>query len=290
MKYFNKLIVGFISISILLAGCDKIDSPYTTIVGPVNNTNDTVRKVLLEDFTGHTCVNCPSAHKVAADLQQIYKNQLVVVAIHASYYANPKPAPYDYDFRTAEGTFLLSYFGLLSVPAGLVNRIKQNSGSYILDKGGFASAISKQIDSLSENPDAYIYLKPTFNATDSTLSVETETTFLTNLPSGKYNLTVLVTESHIVKPQKNNDASVGLTPDIFDYEHMHALRGMLTTALGDEILDGTPVLNQPILVNFTQFKFGSDWVPENCHVVAFITYADGPNINQIIQAQEVEVK
>lgn len=290
MKNIIKSVFFLFSLSIIIGGCDKVEFPYTTNGNGNGGTNDTVRKVLLEDFTGHTCNNCPASHKIADDLQTLYGKQLIVVAIHAGTFAVPRPAPFDYNFSTSEGEALFTYFGVSSNPIGMVNRIKQTNGSFLIDKGAFATEISKQIDSLSLEPDAYIHLAPTFNSNDSTLSVATEVTFLTSQPSGKYNLCIAITESEIIKPQKNNDPSVGLVPEILNYEHMHALRGMLTPALGDEILDGAPVLDQAIIGNYSQFKFGSDWVPENCHVVAFIYYADGPKMNQIIQAQEVKVK
>ncbi len=287
----NKLpFLIFISLIFIGLSCDKIDAPYTTTGGNNNLTSDTVRKVLLEDFTGHRCTNCPTAHKIAADLHQLYGDQLIIVAIHAGYFANPQNPPYDYDYRTTEGTSLFNFFGAQSTPIGMVNRTKQTNGGFLIDKGAFATEVSKQIDSLSIKPDLYIYLNPTFNQADSTLSLDTEVTFLKNMPTGKYNLCIMITESGMISPQYNNNPSIGSEPEILDYEHKHVLRGMVSPTFGDEILDGLPSLNQPIVKNYASYKFGSDWKPENCEIVAFVYYADGPKINQIIQAQEVSVK
>ena len=255
-------------------------------------TNDTVRKVILEDFTGHTCVNCPTAHKIAEDLQALYGNQLIVVSIHAGPFAKPKTSPpgFEADYRTSEGNAIFNFFNVQSTPIGMVNRIKQSNGGYLVEKGAFATEVSKQIDSLPEEPDMYIYLEPSFNASDSILDLNTEVTFLNALPSGKYNLCIMITENDIVSAQDNNDPSIGIVGKIPDYHHKHMLRGMLSPDFGDEILDGNPQVNQAIQKSYSQYKLGNGWNPDNCHIVAFVYYADGPNQNEIIQAQEVSLK
>ena len=289
MKFVIKIFALFITLGFLWTSCDKITCPCTEGGNNSGQTNDTIRKVLLEDFTGHTCVNCPQAHKIAADLQAYYGKQLIVVAIHANFFAKPKAAPFDDDFRTTEGEDLYNFFGVQTNPIGMVNRIKQSNGGYLVDKGAFSSEVSKQIDSLPLTPDLYIYLDPTFNTGDSTINLQTDVTFLSNLPSGKYNLCVMITESGIIAAQKNNDPTLGDTPEILNYEHNHMLRGMFTTTWGDEILDAAPSANQVIHKSYSNFKLGKDWNPKNCHIVAFVYHADGPNIQQIIQAQEVEL-
>jgi len=289
MKNYIKILVLLFTLGLFWASCDKITFPYTTGGNGDNLTNDTVRKVLLEDFTGHTCVNCPQAHKIADDLEKLYGKQLVVVAIHAGFFSKPKAVPYDDDFRTNEGTDLYNFFGVQSAPIGMVNRIKQNNGGYLVDKGAFATEVSKQIDSLPIEPDLYIYLEPTFNTGDSTVNLQTDVTFLTNLPSGKYNLCVMITESGIIAAQKNNDPAMGNVPVIVDYQHNHMLRGMLTTTWGDEIMDGAPTDGLVVYKNYSNFKLGKDWNPKNCHIVAFVYLADGAHEKEIIQAQEVEL-
>jgi thiol-disulfide isomerase/thioredoxin len=239
MKTLFKATSLILILSIFIISCDKIEPPYTNLNGGNGGTNDTIRKVLLEDFTGHTCTNCPSAHKLTSDLHQLYGDQLIIVAIHAGSFAKPRNAPYEADYRTAEGNSIFNFFNVQSTPIGMVNRIKQTNGGFLVEKGAFATEVSKQLDSLPEEPDLYIHLDPTFNATDSTLNLATETTFLNSLPAGKYNLCIMITEDDIISPQYNNDPSIGDVPEILDYEHKHMLRGMVSPDFGDEILDGS---------------------------------------------------
>lgn len=282
-KFIGVLIVTVFGIS-FFSSCDKVEPPYT-VENNNSNTNDTVRKVLLEDFTGHTCVNCPTAHDAATDLHKVYGNQLITVAIHAGYFSNPKSAPFDYDFRTTAGNDYESQFSLSATPIGMVNRIKYGN-SYLLTYGDWASKVSQQIDSLSEEPDLYIHIAPTYNSSSNSVDINTEVTFLKNMPSGKYNLTVYIIEDSIIKPQKDNREPDG---EILDYVHNHVLRAAVNGSWGSQVVDGNPSVNDKFTDSFT-YSLGSDWVADNCKIVAYVYFADGSNEYQIIQAQEVKLK
>ena len=122
-------ILGF-----LFFGCDKVEGPYGVSgnITPPDSTSDTiVRKVLLEDFTGHTCQACPASHAEAKRLQDIYGEQLVVLSIHAGFFAWPQGAPYQDNFQTTEGTAIATDFNLinLSFPKGMINRLYKASTS-----------------------------------------------------------------------------------------------------------------------------------------------------------------
>ena len=294
MQIMNKnilisVLVVFVSLMITTS-CDKISEPYME-KGSSGVTGDTVRKLLFEDFTGHECVNCPSAHKTIEDLQGIYGDRIIVMAEHVGFFARPKAAPFDYDFRTTEGDDIATVFGAISapLPKGMVNRTKQN-GDYLLDRAAFATAVSLVLDSMPELPDVYIELDPSYNSTDSTIDVDIKLSVLNNLPSGKYNIAVMVTESKIIQAQKNNDAAVGDVPEILDYEHNHVLRGAINTTWGEEFADGALSNGQIFNKSYSGYKIGEDWNPNNLSIVAFVYYADGSMANVVIQAEEVNLK
>ena len=47
-----------------------------------NSPTSTLRTVLLEDFTGQKCVNCPKGTKVIEQLQEAYGDYFIAVGIH----------------------------------------------------------------------------------------------------------------------------------------------------------------------------------------------------------------
>ena len=101
--------------------------------------------VLLEEFTGHLCVNCPEATKLSHDLKQIYGEQLVLLAIHAGELAEPSASPYDNDFRTTAGTNIYNHFSPIGVPTGMVNRAEYGGG-VVLFKDNWEPAIKALIE------------------------------------------------------------------------------------------------------------------------------------------------
>jgi thiol-disulfide isomerase/thioredoxin len=279
-----------VSVMMVITSCDKIDPPYVS--GNTDSvTGDTVRKLLFEDFTGHECVNCPSAHKTIEDLQKVYGDRIIVIAEHIGFFAKPKAAPFDYDFRTPEGKEISTFFGAYDAPPpkGMVNRNKVN-GSYLIDKAEFGTAISLVLDSMPEKPDILIQIIASYNSSDSTIGVDAKLTALTNLPAGKYNLSILVTESEIIEAQKNSDANVGDIPEILNYNHKHVLRGAINTTWGEEFTNGAISNGQTFSKAYSNYKIGKDWNPDNIHIVAFAYYADGPNEKVVIQAEQVDLK
>ena len=233
------------SMAILLAGifllvaCDKIDEPFTkkAASGGNDTTGGVTKRVLLEDYTGHTCVNCPKAAKIAQGLKTTYGDRLVVLAIHAGGFANPTSGgDFTYDFRTDAGTAWDSFFGISNVgnPNGLVNR-KGYPGNHILSPSAWGGAIST---ALAGEPELDLAISNQYNASTRQLSTEITTTFLSPLDISLH-LVVVLTESGIVKPQRNNDATIGIVPVIPDYVHNHVLRGL-------SLQPGVPRLHTPV--------------------------------------------
>lgn len=280
-----KYTIHFLILGIIIgfASCDYIDEPYTT--GDIAIiTKDTVRKILLEDFTGHRCINCPQAHEVIHDdIIKRYGDRAIVIATHANFFAKPLPGKFSYDFRTIMGEELFDYFGLSDLPIGMVNRTPQVGVTAIpMVYTLWLAESSRYLEHMSEEPDAYIHLDVTYNASDSTVNVATETSvYNSNSVSHKYNLVVVITEDKIIKPQVTPDG------DVSNYQHDHVLRGSLNGTWGDEIIvNGSTV---PLDIN-NNYKLGSDWNPDNCNVVAYLYHSDGVEKNQILQAQKVSLK
>ena len=125
------LITGLVSLTLLLFGCDYVDAPYT-VAGPngctVTQPDFTpraapVRKVLVEEFTGHRCGNCPRGAETITNLQNTNGEQVIGIAHHTynlpqfteplanDTIANPE-LHYLYDFRTQESLDIDEKFGI----------------------------------------------------------------------------------------------------------------------------------------------------------------------------------
>ncbi len=272
----SKILSILAIVSLFFCGCEKIDPPYKQ-EGGGGNGGEAVKKVLLEDYTGHDCVNCPTAAVVAEDLKDVYDEQLVVIAVHAGFFARPKPELPE-DFRTEAGEVWDQFFiGTAGNPNGLVNRVEKAPGNYVFNYGEWSTAVSLELEKTAE---AKITIENNFEQNKLTSTITTE--FLAVL-DGTYNLMYCITQDSLTGPQKNNDANVGETPLIEEYEFMHVLR--YTDEIWGENLTENVEVGKEYTSSFS-VDFEADWVPENCHVVAFICNAE---TKTIIQVEEVKV-
>lgn len=279
MKIFKILSILAV-MSLFFYGCEKIDPPYKTdhdIEPP--DTTTVVKRVLLEDYTGHDCVNCPTAAVAAEDLKELYGERLVVMAVHAGYFARPT-SELPEDFRTNAGEVWDPFFiGVLGNPNGLVNRVEKASGNYVFNFGEWSTAVSLELEKEAE---AKITIENKFEQNKLTSTVTSE--FL-NALDGTYNLLFCITQDSLTGPQKNNDTNVGETPIIENYMFMHVLR-YTNSVWGDLVTDNVEV-GKEYESTFT-VEFEEDWVPENCHVVAFISNSETKTVVQVKEAKVIE--
>jgi hypothetical protein len=272
-----RLVIISVLFAFIMAGCDIVDEPYLV---PVNGggpgPGDEVRKVLLEDYTGQKCPNCPEAAELAHSLQTIYGDQLIILTVHAGYYSIPSATgEFTADYRTTEGNDLNSYFGFYAYPSGMVDRTEYK-GSRVLFKDDWEGAVAAQVDLPAQ---AVITMTNEYNASDRKLTCALETTFLEDL-TGTFNICVFITESGIVSPQQTE------TGIVQDYVHNHVLRASMNGTWGDLVGgDGTAVANMKLSDQF-ELTLDQAWNEANCNVIAFIINTE---TQEVIQAEEAGV-
>ncbi|OIP05520.1 MAG: hypothetical protein AUJ97_00645 [Bacteroidetes bacterium CG2_30_32_10] len=283
----SKLLLLTLVIAFSFFACSKIDEPYkkqqsviidTTGVLTGNTITDTIDKrvVLLEDYTGHTCVNCPKAHVKAHELLQKYGNQLVVLAVHQGTFAAPASSgDYTYDFRVLPTVDEWNaVWSITGYPAGLINRTKYN-GSFVNAYGSWDGKIASIV---TTSPEAIINVKNYYNTTTSNYTTRVNTKFNIAL-TGNYKLCVCIMEDSIIKPQKNSDPSIGSTPDIIDYVHMHVLRSVVNSTWGTTIGNASIKIGDTFNNSYT-LTLKSDWKKDNLSIVAFVYDASDYHVLQ----------
>ncbi len=141
----------------LLVSCDKIDSPVLESPGDaepgsIESLNwdlfpeldpetyefsefpamtGTEKDVLLEDYTGHKCNNCPTAAITAENIEDENPGRVHVVSIHASADGGFQQvdAEHPIDFTTEAGNIYATFPdpAIFGNPAGTVNRVDGSS-------------------------------------------------------------------------------------------------------------------------------------------------------------------
>ena len=125
-KIFNTiLVIG----SLLFASCENYDEDERLIpvIGETDLTTPITKQqseqaILVEDFTGWNCPNCPGGTEVLETEMAKYQGRLIVSAIHTGSFARPSHENNNLDFRTPYGDELKQTFNVTSYPAILINR------------------------------------------------------------------------------------------------------------------------------------------------------------------------
>ena len=108
MKKFA-FILSFILISLLKANAQE---PQYVSKEQQN------RNVLIEEFTGRKCINCPSGHIQAKAIEEAYPGRVWAINLHGGYYSS-----LDYpNLNTAICDTIGMYFNPVSFPSAIVNR------------------------------------------------------------------------------------------------------------------------------------------------------------------------
>ncbi len=272
---------------IIASSCNYISDPMQQ-VGPVNDgsacpnqsfpTYNSTRIVLLEDYTGQNCPNCPKAAIEIDTLKEKFPGKVVYVAVHAGDFAKPKKAPFTTDYRTDAGDIYngTQYFNIPGYPRGLINR-KDYPTNHAKVPDKWQSEISTLLD---KPPVADLQLMSEFDSKTGKVCIFVKYKLSANLTS-TYGLTLWLTQDNIVSPQNVN----GTIVDKYTFNHM--LRTSFTDPWGVSVDAGT---GQSTEVKY-QYTIASDYrkiecVPKDCHIVGFIY--DKSNY-EVLQAAEVKV-
>jgi hypothetical protein len=266
--------------AMLFSACDEVSPIVTGSMG--DNTGggpveDQLRQVLIEEFTGVRCVQCPGGAIAIEELLGIHAEQLVAVSIHAGDFSFPYNDS-QYDFRTNEGNQIINY---LEKPAGypsaVVNRKKfEGQFNLQLNQGDWAGSIASE---LAVAPKVRINIEPDYDPASRQLIANVALFVDEAITDPDVHLSIMITESGIVDKQ--------ITPAGINtaYVHKHALRGMLTNWDGDPITESlTP--GAEIEKQYT-FTLPEAWVPENCEIVAFVSLAG--TTKDVLQAHQVHL-
>ena len=233
----KKIIYSLFLISII-SSCEVIEGPYMTGNGGGvdTNSNQYVKNILIEDFTGHLCQNCPDAARELEAIHDLYGSQIIGLALHVgSTFARPYPLSqpkFTYDFRTKWGEELDGFFNIsdAGLPKGMINRIDYPN-DHRKNKGQWLASVQQELD---KEVVFGLNITSSFDGNNSIIDISTDA--LKDI-SGDYKLVVCLTENEITNWQKD-----GVIEDE-NYIHNHVLRSLITSAWGDDVSLSTNISN-----------------------------------------------
>lgn len=252
-KFFLPILTA---IAATLGACTDIGEDERFI--PVEGVTQR-RAVLLEEFTGQNCPNCPSAHKEIETLLTQYPDALIPVSIHAGDFGISCTARRP-GLMQPEGDAYNDRYGIDEWPKGVVNG---RGGARNFDE--WSDAVR---DELSRDTPLGIELSATIaTASPTTIAVDCTLQPATDLTGTLY---VWVLEDGIVARQVDRELGV-----ISDYVHNHVYRATVNGVDGENTTLTAHVhksLAYTVEIRDTEKE---KWVPENLSVVAFVRATDG---------------
>lgn len=288
------LIPSFIIGATLLGifSCDKVKDPVIKSTTPdaVGSTFDTItnanvanfKKILLEDYTGHRCGNCPAAAILATNLYNRYKDTITVIAIHAGFFAKTNTLfPTSYTTTVGndwDGTagFAVSAKGN---PNGMVNR-KAYPGFTLVHKDTWATTVA-----LAKN-DPFIVkvdLKSMYDKKARALNVETKLTFL-QAYSNNVKVNLILTEDSIIGPQLDYSQN----PDHVEHYHFeHMLRGALNSSWGEVVKNAPIIASNTATLLTNNYSVNPAWNDKKLTLIA-IVYNE--TTREVLQVEKVKIR
>jgi len=252
---------------------------------PLNKTDTTPEKtkrvVLIEEFTGASCVNCPKGITQTTAIRNAYPENVVVVAVHSNFLGAPATAG-QVNLRTPDAQAIEAFLGSwFSKPEAAINRL-YDAANQTYRYGSPDSWRGIVEEELKKDPAVELVIDKTYNESTRELKVTLKVKGLVTL-SKPIHIHCGITESEIIADQLDN------TGKLIDFVHSHALRKMLSPIPGDKIGDGITV-NQSLEkeYNFTLPIDNILWNPEHCELFAYVSLDETEKY--ILQAAEVKLK
>lgn len=282
MKKFNLFLFFAAAIfSLVIVSCDKIKTPTQSSQVKVSN-----RKVLLEDYTGHKCGNCPNAARVAESLEKKYGSKLIVIAVHAGFFTKINPLPFvtSYTCQAGNEWDAASGFGVSANgnPNGMVNR-KDFGGGLVQKETKWGASVSQAFNAVDI---CKLFLTTTYDEGSRKLNATIKTKFVKSYGHDT-KVTVVFTEDSIIGPQTDYNVPVG-TPDVIEnYVFMHMLRGSINGTWGELVKKAPIAYNDSVTVSYKEFDLDPKFKDKNVSVIAFVYDAD---TREVLQVEKVKIR
>lgn len=286
-------ILGFMS-------CDKIENPfpetiataldyslypggdslaYTASEWPSFSTNPNLtRNVLIEDFTGHQCNNCPAAADTAENLHSDYPNSVFVASIHSGpgglQAFQQTSTEYPIDWTNEAGLAIGEHLGSIpgstfwGNPYGSISRVL--GGAENEWRGYTQTTLASALEA---NVQAELNYYPSTRGIFLHSEVEITNASLTN---DLFTVVYLIEDS-IVAKQKMPDNSTNE-----NYVHREVMRGTIGSNWKGRQLTSADLENGKYYFNYS-YQLPAQYDASNVHLLIYVRDAVTEEIYQVIK-------
>jgi hypothetical protein len=257
----------------------KVQAKDTFYMAPVENAQ--LKNVLIEEFTGVKCPNCPDGHNIVATIQNTNPSRVIAVGYYPFGQAQTEPLKdlTKADFRIADATELSTLLGGIQfLPIAAVDR-KMFGGAILTARTLWSSNVQARLAVATP-----INMQLSVSYDDATREAIIKTTLkYTSALSTKHNISLAIYENNLVDAQEY--------PTYIDssYTFKHVLRDVITPVGGASVLDSLTTKAAGLVFEKTiLYTLPAKWNPSNCKIVAFVH--DAAATKEVYQVIEKSVK
>lgn len=274
------LTIGLFLLTGIATGCDNIDEDdrYIKVEKPVI---DNPRTLLIMEFTGNSCLNCPTGASIVEQIKEEEEaGRVISVGLHpyGSHFTEPVATIHTpsrkQDLRCEAATALFDYYQPSGFPAAVFNGLKSSMS------GSTGDWIQRASEALTVPTVVNLAASCSYESDTRNLKVDYSIDFLDDL-NAKLNVTVWLVENKIMGTQTMPDGKPN-----FNYEHNHVLRASLNGNWGEEL--GTTFLAESSKKGSASLTLQEDWVADNCDVVVYVYRDDNKEVEQATSISVIE--
>ncbi|MCL2290608.1 MAG: Omp28-related outer membrane protein [Bacteroidetes bacterium] len=283
-----KKIALLTALLIIATSCNKIDTSQEvfSIISPVKVTpwdpeyaQTVVRKIYVEEFTGHRCNYCPAGARELEALMSEDPN-IVVTAIHCTSLANATShVLFNKNYKTPMGDIICNDFNIKGLPQATINRLRINETEWNYSPSQWRSTIA----GINRNDvKAGIQLEYTIDEEKQEIEAKVAVTIIKEIPNPVQICLILQQDSIISGQLFPNDVIDG------EYAHMHMLRAGFNGNYGTRLTPNGIVVEHFKYSTTFRLSYGNSFpysqVPviiKNCSVVAYLIDMETKEILQV---------
>lgn len=224
------------------------------------STDPENKNVVIEEFTGQNCPNCPDGHAIAQTILDNNPGDVFVIAYHPTNSSYTLP---ELDETFPDVFYSTPYCGTSRfMPSAFICR-RIYDGERLQSRSLWTSYTNTQ---LTENSPVNVGVSAEYSEETEILDILVEAYYTADVTDGQ-SINVMLIESGIVAYQSNGGS---------DYVHNHIFRDAFTAQWGDIIVNTT---QSSLYTQTYTFDNSSDqFNMEECEIVAFVLNTDTEEI------------
>jgi hypothetical protein len=278
----KRAIICILAVAAIITACEEsgpdiiltekaILTDTTYVVSTIESQQ--TKNVLMEEFTGVRCTNCPKGHDKAKEIHNAWGDRFIFVSFHSDFLDDPYPFD-TVDMGSPEAQLLDEFLGPATAkPSSAIDRVTFPGESEVLL---FIPKWSNYTDDrMSETTPVNIHVTASYDDSDKELIVSVRIHY-TEAVTDDNKLSILLIENDIIAAQLDG-TEIDTT-----YEHDEVFRAFISEIRGNSLISPDKNPGREFIKEFSFTEFGDDWKVENMAIIAYVHKDD--NQKEVYQA------